>query len=147
MTPESCLQGSCDGIGNVGADGWPLKDPKGRTYRQFNRDQLGPGSCLLAILSPGADGPTVNNRYEVFREGVQLTEAMIFLQRALDSGKLDDATAQRIRALLDDRARRYRRTFRRIWAPQILWSFFEGSGVRERDSALLSLCAEVARKR
>jgi hypothetical protein len=144
MISESCLQGNCQGIGNVGANAWPFKDERGKYTRMFNMDQLGPGSCVLAILSPGADGPAGNERYEMFREGVQTCEAIIFLQKALDSGKLGAELAGRVKTLLDDRARQYRRTCRRLWAPQSLWSFFEGSGVRERDGALFALCAEVA---
>jgi len=146
--PESCLQGSLDGIGNVGAAFWPLKrkDAKGRAriYRLANRPQLGPGSCLLAILSPGPDGPVGNERYEMFREGVQVTEAIIFLQKALESGKLDAAVAQHIRSLLDDRARAYLRTSRYMWPPPSLWRQYAGSGIRERDQALFALCAKIA---
>jgi Glycoside hydrolase 123, catalytic domain/Glycoside hydrolase 123 N-terminal domain len=147
--PESCLQGSLDGIGNVGAAFWPLKrkDKRGRiqTYTQACRPQLGPGSCLYAILSPGADGPTANERYEMFREGVQLTEAMIFLQKALDSGKLPAGMAQSIRALLNARARAYLRTYRYMWPPSSLWKQYAGSGIRERDQALFDLCAKAAK--
>ena len=150
MTPESCLQGSLDGIGNVGVDFWPLRNDQGNArapafYRQANQDQLGPGSCLLAILSPGPDGPTVNERYEMFREGVQVAEAMIFLQRAADSGRLLPEMVRRIRDVLDERARQYLRTRRGMWAPQSLWVLFEGAGAQERDGQLFALCAEVAK--
>ena len=66
---------------------------------------------------------------------------MIFLQKALDSGKATGELAQRIKDLLDVRARHYLRT--RAGSP-MLWVVFEGSGWQERDEQLFSLCSEVA---
>jgi hypothetical protein len=60
-----------------------------------------------AYPAPGKDGPIATERYEAFRECVQICEAVVYLQRAADSGKLPAAVAAKANKALDDRARHY----------------------------------------
>lgn len=145
MSPEATAQTGDSGLGNMGADFWPVKRPDGKAHITLcSNTQLSVGACLLALLSPGADGPIANERYERFREGAQVVEAIFFLQKAMDAGKLDAGMAQRIRTLLDERARPYVRFFfSSTWPMETMIQFFEGSGTEERDERLYALCAEV----
>ena len=145
MVEESTLQGNLCGVGRVGMDFWPLPvEGKPGRYQALSGDEgmhLGPSASTRMFFYPGPRGPAPTGRSEVFREGLQLREAMIFLQRALDSGKADGERARKIRGLLDERARHYLRTHEGSY---MLWVAFEGSGWQERDERLLALCAEVA---
>ncbi len=145
MVEESTLQGNICGVGRVGLDFWPLP-VEGRTgeYRALSGKidmHLGPSAATRMFLYPGPKGPAPTWRSEVFREGLQVREAIIFLQQALDSGRAAGPLAQRIKDLLDVRARLYLRT--RPNSP-MHWVAFEGSGWQERDEELFALCAEVA---
>jgi hypothetical protein len=98
---------------------------------------------VISMISPGPDGAVFSERAEMFREGAQIAEAIIGLQRAVDGGKVNGDFARRATALLDERARRYLRCdfrgeiMRR--PPQ------ETSGWQELDGRLFALCAEAAR--
>lgn len=147
MVEESTLQGNLCGVGRVGLDFWPLPtNQKGREqYRALSGSvdmHLGPSASTRMFLYPGTDGAVPTWRSELFREGLQVREAIIFLQQALDSGRADDVLARRVKELLDERARYYLRT--RAGSP-MHWVAFEGSNWQARDAALFTLCAEVGR--
>jgi hypothetical protein len=95
-------------------------------------------SCI-ALFSPGPDGAIFNERMEVFREGVQVGEAILFLERALEDKKVSGDTEKKIGNLLDERARYYLRGFQN-------YKSLECSNWQERDDRLFALCAEVVAK-
>ena len=101
-------------------------------------------SCT-ALFSPGSDGAIFNQRMEMFREGVQIGEAILFLERALEDKKVSDDMATKIGVLLDERARYHLRTDRNISCALAAYEASECSNWQERDDQLFALCAEVAR--
>jgi hypothetical protein len=117
MQIEAYAAAGYNGVGNVGADFWPVvKDKKGElrgtVMSRFQTWQR-PGEPTMsngAYLFPGAKGPIATARFELFRMGVQETEARIAIEMALDdkakAGKLGADLAERAKALLNDRARR-----------------------------------------
>lgn len=124
-----------DGISDFGVDLFPLKAPNGRVYGIANgRGTGGPGDSTMAVLAPGPDGAVATERFEMLREGVELAEAILFIQRALDAKKLSDDLAQRANRYLDERGT----AFMKGWF-----------GVRymqaEQDEKLLGIAGEVAR--
>jgi len=144
MVSEAALQGGLRGIGRVGADFWPV--PVGTDGKRepmcTSQFAVGPPNSVMAMLSPGPAGAVFNERLEMFREGVQTAEAIIFIQQALEANRLGDALAGRCEKLLDERARYYLRT--RPGQPRH-WLAFEASGWQERDGRLFALAGEVAR--
>jgi hypothetical protein len=144
MISEAALQGhDCRGIGRVGGDYWPLPTGKEGQFRAMGGNY---GGCswsesTMSMTSPGPDGAIFNTRLESFREGVQLGEAVVFVQQALEAGKVSADFAKRAAALLDERARYYLRT--RYPHPVAKLSL-ECSNWQERDSRLFALAAEVA---
>jgi hypothetical protein len=143
---EAALQGGLRGVGRVGGDFWPLPGGKNRKYAPLCDAEfaIGPVNNAMAITSPGAGGAAFNVRLEMFREGVQIAEAIVFLQKALEAGSLDAGLAARIDELLDDRARYYLRTRP---GQQASWWTLESSNWQDRDDRLFALAAEVARTR
>jgi hypothetical protein len=144
MVTEAGLQGNLRGVGRVGGDFWPL--PTGKKGR-FSPHCTDYGGCsmptnTLSMTSPGPDGAMFNERLEMLREGVQVAEAIIFVQRALDAGKIDGDLSKRAAALLDERARYYLRAR----FPHVTCRLaFESSNWQQRDSQLFALAAEVAK--
>jgi hypothetical protein len=104
---------------NGGGPGWPF----------------GPATSQNAMLYPGPDGPVATERFEMFREGVEMAEALIFIERAIQEKKLSPALQQKVDHALDARSQ----AFIRDW--------FE---IREmpaaEDAKLLALAGEVARE-
>jgi len=72
-------------------------------------------------------------RFETFREGVQIAEAILFLQRALQSKSIGGELAQQVDRYLDERGQAYLREW---------WS-----GWPARDERLFELAQKVARNR
>jgi hypothetical protein len=144
---EVVLKGN-DGVDALGADMFPAKDAKGR-YRpgEWSAFAQGPGNATLAILGAGDAGPVGTERFEAMREGVQLCEAMIFIQKALEAKKLGGELEAKANKVLDDRAR--------AMAGCLKPTGYKGGvyvdladyakGARERDDALYATAAEVAR--
>jgi hypothetical protein len=145
---EAALQGGLRGIGRVGGDFWPLPIAKADQFRAIGGNY---GGCswrenVMAMTSPGPDGAAFNTRLETFREGVQTAEAILFVQRALESGKVGEDLAKRAAALLDERARYYLRAFYYFTEVHLnngmAWTC---SNWQERDDRLFALAAEVAK--
>ena len=93
--------------------------------------------AIYACFSPGPDGAVFNERMEVFREGVQVGEAILFLERALEDKKISGDVEKKMGLLLNERSRYYLRATRNFRS-------FECSNWQERDDRLFGLCAEVA---
>ncbi|HOX07383.1 MAG TPA: hypothetical protein PK280_13355 [Planctomycetota bacterium] len=143
-TPEACLQSGLIGVGRVGGDFWPLPIGKGGKYEHIcdSFAAVGPANNTVALTSAGPDGAALNQRSEMFREGLQVAEAIVFLGKAQDGGKLSAELSGKISNLLDERARHYYRG--RL--PQALATLsLEACGPQERDDRLFALCAEVAK--
>jgi hypothetical protein len=137
---EAAMQGGVRGTGRVGGDFWPLDlgDKRGRLYPMCDSQfAVGPVNNCKALVSPGPDGAIFSERLEMFRESVQVSEAIILVQKAAESGKLD---AAKVKKLLDERARHYLRTRRGQAAS---WWSLECSGWRARDEELFKLAAEA----
>jgi hypothetical protein len=130
ISEEMIMRGH-DGLGQLGADIFPIKDRAGRyTNLNVGRGGLGPDCSTRALLAPGADGSIPTERFESFREGLQQAEAIIYLQRALDANRLSADLAERVNRHLDSRAE----AFLRQWSADRC----------ARDERLLSLAAEAA---
>ncbi|MCG3180232.1 MAG: hypothetical protein BIFFINMI_02590 [Phycisphaerae bacterium] len=128
---EGAILRGHDGVGQMGVDIFPVPGPGGRkTYIETDRGGLGPTCSTMAILAPGPDGPVATERYEMLREGMQLAEAILFLQKSLDDGKLTGDLAARINRCLDQRDMAF------------MWQW--RSGRAERDAELLTLAAEAS---
>jgi hypothetical protein len=139
------IQGRCAGIGRVGADFWPLR--KGRYGAAVGLSghtgmHLSVGASLRAYVGPGPDGPVSTEKLEITREGIQLREAVIFLQQARKAGVLGADLREKMDELLLWQARHWIRTKPN---DDIHWLAFAGSGCRERDAELYALCAEAAK--
>ncbi len=105
---EEEIMRSHDGVSDFGVDFFPIKDGRGRPFYLGNgRGTGGPNCSTLALLAAGPDGPMGNERFEAFREGVQIAEAILFIQKAIDGGGLPTDLAGRANALLDERATRF----------------------------------------
>jgi hypothetical protein len=124
-----------DGLSDFGADLFPIKRPNGAIYGIANgRGTGGPGNSTMALLAPGPKGAIATERFEMFREGAELAEALLFIQRAIEGKKISDDLIQRANKYLDQRGE----------------GFLKGwFGVRymqaEHDEQLLNLAGEVAR--
>ncbi len=144
MISEAALQGDLQGLGRMGGDFWPL--PIGRRGKSAplcdHFAAVGPVSNTVSLTSPGPEGAIGNERLEMFREGLQITETIILLRRAMEAKKVPAALAAKINTLLDERARSYLRT---RMGYDVLWKCFETSGWQERDDRLYALAAEVAK--
>ena len=113
---ERALYCGTRGIGRIGLDYWDLiKNARGRTTTVFNRwphsscAQRSPN--LYRLAWPAPDGPAATVRYEQFRQGLQDTEAVVFVARAVGehANELGGDLAGQCRRLLVDRMRYCRR--------------------------------------
>jgi hypothetical protein len=144
----------CLGYDRLGADFWPvLKDARGRAspicgrYPECAWGQLKISTATAAILAPGKDGAVASERFEMVREGLQETEARVFLEKALDDAakraKLGK-DADRIQKLLDDRTVAFRQA---IGNKGKNWAQWPGGERWHKSSAdLYAAAAEVAKK-
>ena len=130
---EACILRQCDGD-QLGADIFPRKGAGGRyDFEANNRGDLGPSANgTLAILAPGPDGPVASERFEMFREGEELSEAVLFLQRALQDKKISGDLEQRVNRCLDFRS------------DAMVRGWFGFTDFAEQDAKLLALAGEVA---
>jgi hypothetical protein len=111
---EDVVKAGFDGLCEFGVDLFPLKTPSGGYAclphgRGVNWAAL--GRSTLAILAPGPDGPVATERFEMFREGLELTEALLFVEQAIAKGKISADLQKQARSVLDAR----RRAFGRGW--------------------------------
>ena len=134
---EDMIMSGHDGLGRFGADLFPFKDAQGRYsyvacgWPRNPRDPMG-----RALLYPGPDGPVATERYEMFREGVELCETLLFIERAIQEKKLSPELHQRAESCLEDRSN----AFIKKW-------FVMGDMLGpEEDGKLLDLAGEVAKE-
>jgi hypothetical protein len=90
-------------------------------------------------------------RYEAFREGVQVAEAMLVLIRGLASGTLEEGLAKKVRDLLNERATWWiqsggGRSAGGPGGPSALTEAKLAEGAQDRDRRLFEMAAEVAAK-
>lgn len=101
-----------------------------------------PRACGPAVCVRRAHGPVASERLEAFRRGVQVCEAMLYLQRALDENKIGGELARRVNRVLMDRFYWYvplRSEWGRGFDAQVYMSNSEALAAR-----LFAACAEVA---
>ncbi len=114
LLPEVNITGGQRGAGRLGLDFFDVvRDQRGRAvgqcwarYPKANWRNLNITECLLA---PGPEGPLATARFEMLREGVQECEARIYLQSALDGGRLPRELKSRVAAVLAERDAAIRR--------------------------------------
>jgi hypothetical protein len=103
---ETIMKGE-HGVDPMGGDLWMIRDERGRWVGgNWAACALGPGNCTRAVVAPGPNGPVATERYEAMREGVQVCEAILFIQRGLDTGKLSPDLVARADKALDERSKR-----------------------------------------
>jgi hypothetical protein len=98
-----------------------------------------------ALLAPGPEGPVPTARMEVFRQGLQISEARAAIERARESGKLGGDLARRCEEVLRRRADVYHL----LWCAERHaqgegWRWFESGKWEELTDELFSLAGEVA---
>ncbi|MFH0982728.1 MAG: glycoside hydrolase domain-containing protein [Planctomycetota bacterium] len=104
------------GADRLGGEFWEVPVAEGKKPVRLlkfdpitNWGALDVANAVTHLLSPGKDGPVSTIRLEAIRQGVQETEARIFLEKALvDPGKkanLGEDLAKRCQELLDERTR------------------------------------------
>ena len=137
-TAEDMIRSGHDGVGDFGINMFPLKKPTGGycvLAGGRGTNWASPGRATMAILAPGPDGPVATERFEMFREGVELSEALLFIERAIKDKKLSADLHKRADGYLNTRGK----GFVGSWC-----------GVRymqsEEDAKLLDLAGEVARE-
>jgi hypothetical protein len=128
-----------DGVGDFGADLFPLKRPVGGYYIPGASSGSGWASdhrSTLALLYPGSNGPVATERFEMLREGAELCEASLFVKNALEKKKalLPVALQQRAKWCLLERDAAFNRVAFRVRCMP-----------GEEDEKLLDLAGEVAR--
>ena len=133
---EDVIMSGHDGLGRFGADLFPLKNAQGGYsymacgWPRNPRDLMG-----MALLYPGPHGPVATESYEMFREGVELCEALLFIERAIQNKKLSPELQQRAESYLEDRDNAFIKN----------WFLIGGMPGPEEDANLLDLAGEVAR--
>jgi hypothetical protein len=134
---EDVFMSGHDGVSDFGVDYFGFKGPDGRYRNPPAPDYpCGPGLSIMALLYPGPDGPVATERYEIFREGVELAEALIFIERAIQEKKLSPELQQKAEKALEARSQ----AFIMNW-----FTIRDMPGVEE-DAKLLDLAGEVARE-
>lgn len=147
---EATLQGNIRGMGQIGGDFWPLPiGTKGRLDTICTgQGAVTPRVNTLAMCSPGPDGAIFNERLEMFREGIQIYEALVYLQQALAAKRVGDELASRIGVLLDERARSQLHNHNPLPVgpgnDPGHWMTRELTDWRRSDGELLALAGEVA---
>ncbi len=140
-----------NGVERLGADFWPvLVDKRGRgspicgRYPESGWGQLRINFATAAIVAPGKAGPVATERLEMLREGLQETEARIFIEKALVGKKISGPEAERLQKMLDERTHLFVKATTnkgRNW-PQ--WA--SGDRWQKASAALYAGAVEVAKK-
>jgi len=146
--PEEEILRSHDGVSDFGADFFPVADERGRRYfLGCGAGTGGPHESTLALLSPGPEGPTTNVRFEAIREGIQICEAMMAIQRGIDAGRLPTNLLARANAVLDERGQRMQDSY--VLADKSGATRFEPTiyiaDAERREAELFATAAAVAK--
>ncbi|HOX08981.1 MAG TPA: hypothetical protein PK280_21475, partial [Planctomycetota bacterium] len=145
--PEEAAQRGMDGVGDFGSDLFPIKKEGGRGFYCLGngRGTGGPNDAQRAILAPGPDGAVATERFENFREGTEIAEAILYLERMLAEKKISGDLEVKVNKYLTERGE----VFIKYWYSKRASVWDAGMrttvpGQVERDAQLLALCAEVA---
>jgi hypothetical protein len=134
---EDIVMSGRDGVSDFGADLVPFKNPRGGyTTAQSVQYPSGPNFTFNALLYPGPDGPVPTERYEMFREGVELAEALLFVERAIQDKKLSPALQERAEKALEARGHAF----------IMNWFVIRDMTGTDEDAKLLALAGEVAKE-
>lgn len=150
--PEEVIMRGHDGVGQLGVDFFPFKSGRGKKQvLGNNRGGTGPVNSTQALLAPGPEGPVGTERYEMFREGVQIGEALLFLERTLKENKISGKLAEEVNAELNARGEGFLKHFadcnvRDDKEPKETAKRIGDyrAAMRERDRKLFELCEKVA---
>jgi hypothetical protein len=149
--PEEAILRGQDGVGDFGSDLFPIKKEKGGGYYCLanGRGTGGPNDAQRAILAPGPDGAVATERFEAFREGTELSEAVLYLEQALLDKKIGGELAAKVNRYLDERCEAFiKHWYDRagsIWGGAEFRNRWSPPGLVDRDAELLALCAEVGK--
>jgi Glycoside hydrolase 123, catalytic domain/Glycoside hydrolase 123 N-terminal domain len=133
-----------DGVSDFGGDFFPVMNPK-RRNRYYcignGRGTGGPNCSTRALIAPGPDGPVATERFEAFREGLQICETILFVQKGINTGKLPAKLLARANAVLNERGKRLKTAQKRTGYDTKLLA--EDSLKRENE--LFAVAADVAK--
>jgi hypothetical protein len=146
--PEEAIERGHDGVGEFGAENFPVEDPQ-REGRYFN---LGAGrgtgggnnASTRALLAPGPNGPVATERFEMYREGVELCEAVLYLEQAIREKKIDGPLATKVNTYLDRRSHEFINWWWRGKSGLGFVNDWSIPGQFDTDARLLELAGEVA---
>jgi len=141
----------CNGFDRMGADFWPVLVGKrgagvplcGR-YPKSGWGSLKITTATTAIVAPGKNGPVATERLEMIREGLQETEARIFIEKALVGKKISGPDAARLQKLLDVRIKAFLKATTNKGRNWPKWA--EGDRWHKASAALYAAAVEVAKK-
>jgi hypothetical protein len=144
ILPEEAIMRGHTGIGPLGMECFPYEH-RGRYYVMGGNSALGPNCSTRSLLAPGPNGPVTTERYEAYREGVQLCEAILFIQRVLSTKRISGDLAKRANEVLDERSRHFLDAYPRVGGKkkQRLDLARMTAGAAKRDNDLLAMAAEV----
>ena len=135
---DRALVAGVRGVGRIGADNW-----KGIYLDGFGgTGWLPPGLSVASLLWPGRNGAEVSQRFEGLREGIQETEARIFIEQQVDRKALPADLAARAEKVLFEHNRE---TLFFPMGDDKLREYCESwQGWQDRSRRLFSMAAEVA---
>ena len=133
---EDIIMSGRDGVSDFGADLFMYRDTNGNLQKPGGPDSpSGPGRTQHSMLYPGPDGPVGTERYEMFREGVEIAETLLFIERAIQEKKLSPELQQKAEKALEARSNAFIKD----------WFTIRDMPGAEEDAKLLDLAGEVAR--
>jgi len=121
---EDIILSSRDGISDFGVNGGGVSWPSG------------PALTQNAMLYPGPDGPVATERFEMFREGVEIAETLLFIEQAIQEKKLSPELQQKAEKALEARSNAFIKD----------WFTLRDMPGAEEDAKLLGLAGDVARE-
>jgi hypothetical protein len=133
---EDIIMSGRDGVSHFGADMFMYRDEKGNLQKPTGSSgPSSPEQTQNSILYPGPDGPVATERYEMFREGVEIAETLLFIEWAIQEKKLSPALQQKAEKALEARSNAF----------IMDWFTIRDMPGAEEDAKLLNLAGEVAR--
>jgi len=134
---EDIIMSGRDGVSDFGADLFMYRDANGNLQRPGGPEwPSGPGRTQHSMLYPGSDGPVGTERYEMFREGVEIAETLLFIERVIQEKKLTPELQQKAEKALEARSQAF----------IMDWFTIRDMPGAEEDAKLLDLAGEVARE-
>lgn len=134
---DRALVSGLSGIARLGADYWSDSYFNGARVPQY-----AVGMPCVQMFWPGPKGAEPSVRFEALREGVQETEARIFMEQAIDRGYLpDDLAAKAAKTLYEHN----RETLYVSVGTVAIQTHEYSSGWKERSRRLYACAEEVAK--